>query len=313
MAPPPPTTMVWTHAKTIAVLAAAHAGAQGLLPSTSGQLGTIIISSSTQYFTVTTGSPGSSSPTGPVSGGVRGGGDSSIAAAAASATGASLTQSQIPSPDAFVIEIGAASLAIESGAPLPQRVRRQDVDFTGDGEFVGVGGGSNAVDCSLAARFVLVDGELTSGGQKVWADPAAGPERLAARPPPPAMGGGAVPGTVLVTRTWEVVGGELVWANASFAGGRARFCVDAAVHGVWFITTGAGDDSNGCAPVELTPLLGKPGPPPRLLFFFWLLCVLSGTGSGPPCRGIYDADARLTMTRTHALRSGRMCSSQPRR
>lgn len=263
--------MIWTRAKTIAALAAAHAGAQGLLPSPSEQLGTIIISSSTQYFTVTTGSPGGSlgsSQTGAVSGG-----SGSIAATAAS--GATPTESVTPSPDAFVIEIAAAAgLAVESGAPRPQRVRRQDNDFAGDGEFVGVGGGSNAVDCSLAARFVLVDGELTSGGgQKVWADPAAGPERLAARPPPPA-GAGTSAGAMLVTRTWEVVGGDLVWANASFVGGRARFCMDAAVHGVWFITTGAGDEPDGCSPVELTPLLGKPGPTLRLIFFFSSLFVV---------------------------------------
>lgn len=245
--------MVWTHAKTIAALAAAHAGAQELFTSPSDQPGTIIISSSTQYFTVTTGSPGGSpgsSQTETSAAGSSGGG--SIAATATS--GAFPTESALPSPDAFVIEIGAAAddLAIESGAPGPQKVRRQGSEFVGTAGASG-GGGTNAVDCSRAARFVLVDGELTNGGQKVWADPDGPPARLVASPPP----AGAA-GMVLVTRTWQVVGGELIWVNASFADGQARFCLDAVVHGVFFTTTGEGDEPVGCAPVELTPLLGKP-------------------------------------------------------
>lgn len=109
----------------------------------------------------------------------------------------------------------------------------------------------NAVDCSRAHRFELVDGELTSGGQKVSTSPGMGSaQRLAVSP---------VVGPI--TRTWEIVDGELLWLNASFAGGRAGFCVDHDTLSVFFTTSGPGSEPAGCIPKQLTPMFGKFGRP----------------------------------------------------
>lgn len=261
--------MVCTLAKAVAVLAAVHASGQGFFPGLDQQepiapfeimsmggefepsspseggpgpysgLGngrTIITSSSTQYFTVTIGFPGSSQlgpdPTG---------GLGSSKASPASASGTVPSGSALPSPQVFVIEIGPADPR-ESSAP-GSKARRQS------GGYIGNAGVYSPVDCSQAKQFNIVDGELTSGGQKVSTSPGAGPGRLAVGP---AVGS--------ITRTWEIVNDELLWANASFADGQARFCVDSATRAVLFTTTGAGSEPVGCVPVELTPLFSKSSP-----------------------------------------------------
>ncbi|KKY35223.1 putative wsc domain-containing protein [Diaporthe ampelina] len=108
---------------------------------------------------------------------------------------------------------------------------------------MGNAGVNNPVDCSQATQFSIIDGELTRGGQRVSTGPGAAPGRLAVSP---TVGS--------ITRAWEIVDEELLWVNASFAGGQARFCVDSATHAVFFTTTGAANEPAGCVPVELTLL-----------------------------------------------------------
>lgn len=62
-----------------------------------------------------------------------------------------------------------------------------------------------------------------------------------------------------ITRPWEIVDGELLWLNESFAGGRAGFCVDGDTSELFF-TTGEGGEHAGCIPKQLTPLFGADCP-----------------------------------------------------
>ncbi|KAK7702231.1 hypothetical protein SLS64_009809 [Diaporthe eres] len=222
-------------------------GGGGSATSGSNSGGTIITSSSTQYFTVTTGVSGSSQ-TGPVTGSgsmssIPTGSMGSSGAPSASGSGTSPSGSAVPSSAVFVIQIGPANPS-ESGAP-GSKARRQ----SGEGGFVGNAGVNNPVECSQATQFAIIDGELTSGGQKVSTNPGVSSAPLAVRP---AVG--------LITRTWEIVDDELLWVNAAFVGGEATFCVDTATSRVIFSTTGAGNEPVGCTPIELTPLFGKSSP-----------------------------------------------------
>lgn len=108
-------------------------------------------------------------------------------------------------------------------------------------------GVDDQVDCSQVTQFELIDGELTSGGHKVSTSPDMdSAERLAVS---------TVVGSI--TRSFEIMGGELLWLNASFGGGRARFCLDGDTRSVFFTTTGAGSEPAVCVPVLLRPLCGK--------------------------------------------------------
>lgn len=241
--------MGWIQVTAIVViLAAAGASAQGQQDTD----GTIITLSSTQYFTVTTGIPGDSQ-TGPITDtGSMNHIPTGSLGSPASVSNPSPRGSALPSPDVFLIEIGPAEPPSESGAPGPGAIaRRQRSSGSGSGEFLMNAGIDNAVDCSRAHRFELVDGELTSGGQKVSTSPGMGSaQRLAVSPQ---VGS--------ITRTWEIVDGELLWLNASFAGGRAGFCVDHDTLSVFFTTSGAGSEPAGCIPKQLTPMFGKFGRP----------------------------------------------------
>lgn len=239
MGPYSSSTMDWIQATAILILAAAGASAQGQ----QGIDGTIITLSSTQYFTVTTGIPGDSQ-TRPITGGSMYSIPTGSLASPASVPNPSPRGSALPSPDIFVIEIGPAEPPSESGAPgAGVKARRQ----TGSGEFLMNAGIDNAVDCSRAHRFELVDGELTSAGQKVSTSPGlASAQRLAVSPQ---VGS--------ITRTWEIVDGELLWLNASFVGGRAGFCVDHDTLSVFFTTSGPGSEPAGCITKQLTPMFGK--------------------------------------------------------
>lgn len=204
--------------------------------------GTIITSSSTQYFTVTTGIPGSSQ-TGPASGGgsltsMSNGSLGPSQAPSGSASGTLPSGSAVPSADVFVIGIGPADPR-QSGAP-GSKARRQSSGFIGNA------GVNNPVECSQATQFAIIDGELTSGGQKVSTNPGVAAAPLAVSP---AVG--------LITRTWGIVDDELLWVNAAFAGGQTTFCLDATTRKVFFVTTGAGTEPDGCTLVSLTPLFGK--------------------------------------------------------
>lgn len=223
-------------------------GGGGPGPSGSNPGGTIITSSSTQYFTVTTGSPGGSQ-TGPVTGSgsltpIPSGslGPSQAPSASASGTGAPA----VPSADVFVIGIGPAD---PTGAP-GSKARRQSSGFIGNA------GVNNPVECSQATQWAIIDGELTSGGQKVSTSPGPAAAPLAVSP---TVGS--------ITRTWEIVDDELLWVNGSFAGGQATFCQDSTIRKVFFVTTGAGTEPDGCTPVTLTPLFGKFDP--SLAIPFW--------------------------------------------
>lgn len=190
---------------------------------------------------MTTGVSGSSQ-TGPVTGSgsmssIPTGSMGSSGAPSASGSGTSPSGSAVPSSAVFVIQIGPANPS-ESGAP-GSKARRQ----SGEGGFVGNAGVNNPVECSQATQFAIIDGELTSGGQKVSTNPGVSSAPLAVRP---AVG--------LITRTWEIMDDELLWVNAAFVGGQATFCVDTATSRVIFSTTGAGNEPVGCTPIELTPL-----------------------------------------------------------
>lgn len=204
--------------------------------------GTTITSSSTQYFTVTTGIPGSSQ-TGSASGSgsltsMSNGSLGPSQAPSGSASGTLPSGSAVPSADVFVIGIGPADPR-QSGAP-GSKARRQSSGFVGNA------GVNNPAECSQATQFTIIDGELTSGGQKVSTNPGVAAAPLAVSP------------TVgLITRTWGIVDDELLWVNAAFAGGQTTFCLDSTTRKVFFVTTGAGTEPAGCTPVSLTPLFGK--------------------------------------------------------
>jgi len=71
------------------------------------------------------------------------------------------SESALPSPDGFVIEIGPAGGPNESGVAPGSIVRRPG---SSSSEFLINAGVEKPADCSQATQFELVDGELTSGG-----------------------------------------------------------------------------------------------------------------------------------------------------
>ncbi|KAG8161072.1 hypothetical protein KVR01_009336 [Diaporthe batatas] len=168
-----------------------------------------------------------------------------------------------PPSDIFVIQLGPAAGAGEGAAAAVSSAsigrdsrgaaggarplgRRQD--HGGNSEYLMDAGMERSGDCSQAARFEIVDGELTRGGQKVsTSGEAQQAQRLAVDP---------VVGPV--TRSWVIVGGELLWLNESFAGGRAGFCEDEGTRAVFFTTGGEGEGEGGgpvgCVPMHLTPM-----------------------------------------------------------
>lgn len=95
-------------------------------------------------------------------------------------------------------------------------------------------------------QFYIVDGELVSGGEVVSAN--AGEDRV-----PLAVSPTRRP----ITTTWEFRGGELVWANGNFTGGRAGFCRD--VDGEVYATFegGEADWRAGCEDVRLLAVIGR--------------------------------------------------------
>lgn len=201
---------------------------------------------------ITNGSGGSRSPPAVPTGGA------SPAAPEALVSGAtSPGESAVPSSDPFVVQLGpagaGAGAAVSSASNRPLGRRQKD----NNDHYLMNAGTEKSGDCSQATQFEIIDGELTRAGQKVSTSPGA-PGAGAAGAQQQRLAVSPVVGSV--TRSWVIVGGELLWLNESFVGGRAGFCEDEGTRAVFFTTGGEGGGPRvGCTPKHLTPMFGEYG------------------------------------------------------